>query len=300
MKIKKIGVIPNQHSRRALERACKLTEILKKKNIPFVELDSSSFDDILNVSTQEEKEINNIARETDLIITLGGDGTVLATARSVVSTGTPILPINVGAMGFLSECMEDKLEDVIDMVIAEDYYLEERAMLKVQLKNKSTLALNDVVIHRGTTPQMAHIIIKRDGKVPISFAGDGLIIATPTGSTAYSLSAGGSVVDHEIPAILFTPICPHALFIHPFILPSKETFNILGRTITENSLDITVGDKLFGTLGWDDELTIKESKDRLRLVRCGRWELFKMLQERMDWKDVRRDKVFKDFESDVE
>lgn len=293
-----IGIIPNLLNERAMRAVDKLSEWLEDKDIPYILLKTTNFDNHMNMSDVEDREIEKIAENSDLIITLGGDGTLLATSRSAARAKTPVLPINVGAMGFLSESSEKELEMIVNGILEDDYHIERRMMLEAELNSKKYLALNDVVVHRGESPQMAHIVIHREDKVPISFAGDGIIIATPTGSTAYSLSASGPVIDPSIEALMFTPICPHALFIHPFLLPTSEEFEIIARIASRSKLTVTVDDKSLDGLGWDDTLIVRKSECDLEIIRYGDWELFKMLQKRMDWKDVRMDKVFDDFEED--
>jgi len=292
--MKTIGIVHNIKSERATNSAHKLIDWLTKKGIDYIQPDPSEFDDERGISPFEEKILYKVAEKSDFIVTFGGDGTLLAVARAVAPTKKPILPINAGAVGFLSEFSDDDFYSTMERVLNDDYQLESRSLIEVQLDNWRCLALNDVVVHRGRTPQVAHVVIKREGKAPITFAGDGVIIATPTGSTAYSLSAGGPVIDPEIPAILFTPICPHALFIHPFLLPDDVECRVTARISSGEPLDVDVDGQLHRGLGWDDELVVKMSEHSANIIRCGGWELFKVLRDRMAWKDLRSDKVFKD------
>lgn len=171
-------------------------------------------------------EVKNLSDDVDLIIVLGGDGTFLGTSRAVVEKNIPILGINTGNLGFLTEGNIKDFESIISAVLATKYEIEERTMLSINLNGNKLYALNDAVISRGTNRKMLNMILKVDGNKVADYVSDGLIISTPTGSTAYALSAGGAVMDPEIDGIEIVPICAHSLTNRPHIISDKRKITI--------------------------------------------------------------------------
>ncbi len=287
----RIGIVANQTKPRAREAAQELCEWLSERgvdcHIPALGAGEADRD----LSPQDTTELLEVARQTDLVVAFGGDGTVLSVAGAVAPAGKAVFPVNVGGMGFLTEVDIEGLYPAMEEILAEKFTVEPRMMLEMELGGRTELALNEVVIHRGGTPQPAHILIRRRGKSPISFAGDGLIIATPTGSTAYSLSAGGPILDPAVSAILCTPICPQASFVRSFILPAEEELTVKAKIMTGGDVGVFVDGQTSLPFSWEEELTVKRAEVDFSLVRVKGWEIFQILRERMDWRDMREDKV---------
>jgi NAD+ kinase len=171
----------------------------------------------------------------DMLVVLGGDGTILAAARAVAGSGLPILGVNLGALGFLTEVRDRDLFEILEPVLAGDYEVEPRTMLEAAaIEGAGTsasprpigIALNDAVVHTGTSLRLLDLDIRIDERSVGQIRADGLIVATPTGSTAYSLSAGGPLVRPTIPALLATTICPHSLSVRPLLFDDRETISI--------------------------------------------------------------------------
>lgn len=288
--IRKITIIANYRKKKALETGSSLVNEFRSKGIDVSMPDLTGYFD----KPEEDegyKVIASSSREANALIILGGDGTLLTTVRAIAQYEIPILPINVSGMGFLSEIDYTEKERALEALIKGDYTLERRMLLNVEVGHWKSIYLNELVIHRGLSTQVAHITINREGKVPITFSGDGLVVSTPTGSTAYSLSAGGPVIDPSLDLVLYTPICPHPQFIAPFILPTYEKVKITGKIAGGTNVTITVDGQVTRDITKNDEINISKSKYNLSLIRIKEWELFRVLRERWNWRDMREDKA---------
>lgn len=179
-----------------------------------------------NTESLDEKFVKDL----DFIISLGGDGTLLGTAREIAKYGIPILGVNIGNLGFLTEVESSEFEYAINRIKNKQYRIEERMMLNCSVKRgekeKSFLCLNDTVLSKGTLARMVNYDIYIDNMFYSSFTADGVIVSTPTGSTAYSLSAGGPIIFPTLKLISITPICPHSLGMRTIVVDSKSKINI--------------------------------------------------------------------------
>jgi len=291
VEIEKIAIIANFRKKEAIEAGKNLSKILKKRKIEVLMPDLSNFINTYGLKESGLKLISGVARKADIIILLGGDGTLLTAARAIAPTEKPILPINVGGIGFLIETDISNIDEVVDAVFDGRYHLDKRMLLRVEIGNWHSEVLNDIEIHRGLAPQVAHIEILRKDKVPITFSGDGLIISTPTGSTAYSLSAGGPIIDPSLEVVLYTPICSHPHIIAPFILPTTESVRIKGRIAIGTHICLTIDGQVRKKLTWDEEMIVTKSEHNIHIIRFKGWELFKVLRDRWGWHDLREDKA---------
>src|SRR6185369_471354 len=172
-----------------------------------------------------------IAQKADVLLILGGDGTMLNAARLAGERGIPILGVNMGGLGFLTEVRLESLYPSLERVFANDFVLDERLMLRTHIHRPGEtvaqgVVLNDVVINKGTLARMIELRIAIQGRFVTNMRGDGLIISSPTGSTAYSLSAGGPIIDPAVQSLILTPICPHTLTHRPLIVPGNTEIEI--------------------------------------------------------------------------
>jgi NAD+ kinase len=222
--------------------------------------------------------------EADLLVTLGGDGSLLRVARAAAPYGTPILGINLGRVGFLTEAEPDAWEDVLAQALAGDYWVEERMMLRTTALRKGEVlaqaeALNDVVVGRGARARVVHLRAEVDGGYLASYAADGLIIATPTGSTAYALAAGGPIMPPELRNILLVPAAPHLSMGRPVVLSEGATVRIIlgGRPAVLAVDGETRGDLITG-----DEVLVGASARVARFARVQeRTYFYRTLVERL-------------------
>ena len=224
---------------------------------------------------------------TDLVIVAGGDGTLLSAARMAGPQGVPILGVNFGGLGFLTELQPEELFGGLERVLAGDYAIEERAALRVRLKRGGrTIAehalLNDAVVTKTALARMLVIDVAVDDERVATYTSDGLILATPTGSTAYNLSAGGPILDPRVSAFVIAPICPHAMSYRPLVVPGTVTIRVVLRSRTEDAyltLDGQVGYPLRPT----DAILADRHPRSVLLVRVARHGFFEILQGKLHW-----------------
>ncbi|MBF2013678.1 MAG: NAD(+) kinase [Rivularia sp. T60_A2020_040] len=220
------------------------------------------------------------------VIVLGGDGTVLAASRQVAPCGIPILAINTGHMGFLTEAYVNQLPQVVEQVLTGNYSIEQRAMLTVKVLRQQSLlwealCLNEMVLHREPLTSMCHFEIGIGNHATVDIAADGIIVSTPTGSTAYSLSAGGPVVTPGVAALQLVPICPHSLASRALVFPDSETVNIYPVNTTQ--LVMTVDGNGGCYVLPEDCVTIEKSDYSARFIRLQSPEFFRILREKLGW-----------------
>ncbi|ASC73850.1 NAD kinase 1 [Halomicronema hongdechloris C2206] len=219
-------------------------------------------------------------------LVLGGDGTVLSAFRQLAPIGIPLLTINTGHMGFLTEAYLNQLPQAIDQVLAGNYTVEERGMLSVQLfhQNQLTweaLCLNEIVLHREPLTSMCHFEVEVGSHAPVDIAADGIIISTPTGSTAYSLSAGGPVITPGLPATQLIPICPHSLASRGLVFPDTDPVTV--RSANPDPL-VMVADGNAGCYVLPkDCIRTQRAPYSAHFIRLRQPEFFKVLREKLGW-----------------
>ena len=229
-------------------------------------------------------EGDNLA-QLDLAIVLGGDGTLLNTARLASRWQVPVFGVNVGHLGFLTEVETDGLMPALDRLLAGDYSLEERMLISAAVQREGReiarhLALNDFVITRGTFARIIEFSIFADGQHVTDYVGDGVIIATPTGSTAYSLAAGGPIVEPLLDAICITPICPHSLAGRSVVTRPEVQVQVRLNRASE-SVMLTIDGQDGFPLMTGDQVTIERAEQRALFVRLGDRGFFQVLHSRL-------------------
>jgi len=243
--------------------------------------DDNLFDDIAEYVTDREEYST-----AELVIAFGGDGTIIKAAREFSPYNTPVLGVNTGTLGYLAELSPDE-HDVIEKVICEDFRIDERMMLDVLIHRGDSIitpdlpALNEIVLANGPVSRLFKYDLYSDGVQVQSARADGIIIATPTGSTAYSLSAGGPIADPSLECIITTPICPFTLNQRPVIYGSRTNIEICSVSCRENNIYLTVdGADIFQILP-DDRIQIKKSDISAKLVRLRNRSFLEILHEKM-------------------
>jgi NAD+ kinase len=239
------------------------------------------------ITTRASKQKNRLAEKADMVLVLGGDGTMLNAARLVEERGVPILGINMGGLGFLTETGGEHLYETLQRVFAKDFYIEERLMLKARLeRGRARLAeatvLNDVVVTKGELSRMIAMRIEIDGRFVTSLRGDGLILSTPTGSTAYSMSAGGPIVSPSVKAVVVTPICPHTLTHRPLLVPGTATLAITLTTHDKGAM-VTFDGQIGVAMRERDTVTIKPSQHTTKLIRFPERTYYDVLRRKLKW-----------------
>jgi NAD+ kinase len=222
-----------------------------------------------------------------LVIVLGGDGTLLSVARIFAATGTPILSVNLGYLGFLTEVRLADLYATLDGWCNECYQVDKRSMLRAELWREGAMhasfeALNDIVVSKGDIARMGEFAVELDGKRVAGFRADGVIVSTPTGSTAYTLAANGPILTPDVDALVVTPICPHLLTLRPIVVRGDAhlTVRIVG---IPNTALLTVDGQQAVELVRGDEVRCQRSTHTVKLVRLSEGSFFEALRSKLSW-----------------
>lgn len=265
----KILLSTNSYNSKTILMAETFSQKLKKYNI--------------DVIIENHKVSPFVYGDIDLIIVLGGDGTILQSARNYASELAPILGVNMGNIGFLSSIEENEFDDFIEKLISLEYSIEKRMMIDVFLYHEEELCerlscLNEIVV-KSNSCHMIELIVKHETQIIGKYRGDGLIFATPTGSTAYSLSAGGPIIDPDMEAIILTPISPHVLNKRPIVFaPTKQ---ITVYPLKDKKAIIAVDGQVVIDLQANQYIEIKKAEQSLQLVKLKEIDFFRRLTRRL-------------------
>jgi NAD+ kinase len=285
MKSKRIGILTKP----------KFPEVKSILHDVVIWLRARSIDVILDTTSasllDEQENYHNtpLASKADVLLVLGGDGTMLNAARLAGERGIPILGVNMGGMGFLTEVRLENLYPSLERVFANDFVLDERLMLQTYIhRQRETVAqgavLNDIVISKGTVARMIELKITIQGRFVTNLRGDGLIVSSPTGSTAYSLSAGGPIIDPAVQSLILTPICPHTLTHRPLIVPGNVEIDIT-LTSKDDGAMATLDGQVGVAITQGDTVAIQTSEYRTRLIRFPESHYYDVLREKLKWGD---------------
>ncbi len=283
MKSKSIGILTKPKFPEVKSTLLGVVDWLRDRNIDVL-LDTTSAT-LLNEQGGIPK--TQLADKADVLLVLGGDGTILNAARLASERSIPILGVNMGGLGFLTEVRLDNLYPSLERVFANDFTLDERLMLATHVhRHGETVArgvvLNDIVISKGTLARMIELQISIQGQFVTNLRGDGLIIGTPTGSTAYSLSAGGPIMNPAVQALILTPICPHTLTHRPLIVPGNVTIEVTLTSKDEGSM-ATLDGQVGVAITQGDAAVVEVSDHRTRLIRFPESHYYEVLREKLKW-----------------
>lgn len=229
--------------------------------------------------------MESVYAEADILIALGGDGTILEVARRAAQRGTPILGINLGRLGYMAELELNELE-LLEKLFRGEYALEKRSMLRVELFSGNELrsfcyALNDAVISNGSVSRMIDLELSEGGSMVTTYRADGLIVATPTGSTAYSMSAGGAIVDPRVQCFCVTPICPHSFAARPMIFSDNAVLEVRNICAREKMLYLTVDGRMNFELYRNQVVRVTKSNIQTSLIRLKSYGFYRKLRQKM-------------------
>ncbi|QSO45867.1 NAD(+)/NADH kinase [Alicyclobacillus mengziensis] len=276
-----VGVVVNREKPGADATLKRLCDLLSSEGVAVVTADTEQ------LATDEVT--GDMFQTVELAFILGGDGTLLGAARKLAPWNVPLLGINLGHLGFLSEADPGNLHDTVRRVVQQDYDLEKRLVLTATVLRRdeicaSFLGINDVAIAKGSFARMVTVDVHVDDVWVDSFRGDGVLVSTPTGSTAYSLSCGGPIVVPHVQAILITPICPHTLVSRPCVIDSEQTIKLVVRAAHED-VGLTVDGQVGFPLLPDDVVTVGRSPVEVTLVKWRDREFFSVLRKKLRFAD---------------
>ena len=280
---KKIGIIVKPHKSKVQGILKGLIDWLKKRGIDIcLDRETASTIDIKSTCKR-----SSIPSKSDIIVVLGGDGTLLSIARHMGNNNVPILGVNLGGLGFLTEVTLDELYPTLERVIAEDYAIEERMMLNACIMRDGKIAnrymlLNDVVISKGVLARIIDLEVKINGQYVVTYRADGLIVSTPTGSTAYSLSAGGPILYPTMSAIILTPICPFTLTNRPIVVPKDVKVEVRLTTHSED-VQVTIDGQEGFPIMYGDVVEIEKGNNTIRLIQSPEKNHYQVLREKLKW-----------------
>jgi NAD+ kinase len=280
----RVGIFAKPHRVDVAETLREAVRWLRQRNC--VVLVEQSAVEIFELDDVEAADGDQIPAAADILIVFGGDGTMLSVARQIGRNRCPILGVNLGSLGFLTEVALSELFPSLENVLAGRYRVQSRGMLQAEIRSagkpaETHHALNDVVINKAALARVICVEAYLDDRFLSAFVADGVIIATPTGSTAYSLSAGGPIVDPELDSILLTPICPHTLTNRPLVLPPERRL----RFVLQEGDDVMV--TIDGQVGRDlkqgDEVVCTQSPNRVEMIQPQDISYFDVLRAKLKW-----------------
>ncbi len=281
-----IGIIAKENDERAINAASELSDWLQQKGKQVIVAST-----IASKTSATALPLDKISKAVDLMVVLGGDGTLLQTGRCFVDSSVPILGINLGRLGFLTDTPLGSMFDVMDEVLAGKFKTKHHFALRAKVYRQgkvinSGIAMNDVVLQRNDHPRMIEFEMYSREQLVFTLRADGLVLATPAGSTAYALSAGGAIIHPEIAAISVVPICPHTVSNRPIILPADDPVEL--RLIDSPApAALNLDGQVHSTLSAGDRLTV-EKAGVISLVYLPQWHYFDMLRTKLGWSGQNR------------
>ena len=284
MPIKHVGIISKPKKTEIREIVPGLLEWLRERSIEaFIDKETGAI-----METREHcLTRNDMPDQVDLLIVLGGDGTLLATARALNRKPVPILAVNLGGLGFLTEITREELIPTLETVVAGTHQTDRRVQIEGELIRADEilapfLALNDVVLNKGAIARIFDFELRVNGELVSTYKSDGLIVSTPTGSTAYSLAAGGPIVTPSVEAFLVTPICAHTLTHRPLVLPNSVKIEVTVKSLREAAY-LTVDGQVGIAAHSEDVVRIRKADSFVELVRPPSTPYFEILQKKLKW-----------------
>ena len=282
--MKRIGIVAKTDRQEARTVVPQLLEWCRARGVqPLCEKETAGLCPDTAVATAMRPEL---PAQVDLLLVLGGDGTLLSMARLVGDLGVPILGVNLGGLGFLTALTVDELFPALEAYLDDGLVIEERMMLAASVSRQGErlseyVALNDMVITKSAMSRIIRLEVAVDGQLATGYRADGLIISTPTGSTAYSLSAGGPIVFPTMDAVVLTPICSHTLTNRPIVLPGSQRIEVT--LLTDQDVMLTADGQVGFALKPLDTVEVRRAAARIRLLRFPQKHFFSVLRTKLKW-----------------
>ncbi len=288
-RVTSVGIVAKSHLRAATRHLVEIGAWLEARAIePVFETATAAL--MPAADTRRVADKAALVTEVDMVVVLGGDGTLLSIADAIgtAGSGIPMLGVNFGSLGFLTEVTLPELYPSLDAALSGRAHIEERMMLRsTALRDGATIAdhiaLNDVVITKGARSRMIDLCVSVGGEFVTRVKADGLIVATPTGSTAYNLAAGGPIVQPNMDALLLTPIAPHTLTNRPIVIPAASPVRVQPLMEERDEVHVTFDGQAGFQLQPDDDIRICRAERTLRLIRPSTRSYFEVLREKLKW-----------------
>lgn len=279
-----LGVVSKEDNPEALSLSARVVEWLRERGASCLIEDHIAH--YMGCHTTQD-----VWRASDLLIVIGGDGTILRAVRMSQPRQIPILGVHMGYLGFLTEVTGDEIMDCLDRLLAGDYGIESRSMLDIALARDGVelarqCVINDVVVAKGALARIIHIEVWTDDVFITSYWGDGLIVSTPTGSTAYNLAAGGPIVHPDVGAVVLNPICPHVLSNRAIVLPAERAITVVVRSgKVSDSIYLSLDGQRGHTLVEGDVIRVKRAGMSAMMVRFSTRNYFEVLRSKLKWQE---------------
>jgi NAD+ kinase len=280
--MKRVAIIANTTRERAIKAAVVAIGLLKAKGVEII-VDESTAEHLGEESAHcRVASKDDFGKLADVVITFGGDGTLLSIARLLIHADVPIMGINVGRLGFLAEFSADEVPEAIECLLSGAYRIVDRSTLVVETEALRGIAINEILVERSAEAKMISVRAYVDDHHVADYSADGVIIATPTGSTAYSLAAGGPIVAPSAAALCITPIAPHTLTLRPLIINDDSEVRL--ELLHPNAVAQIVADGMVvGTIGSQHHVLIRKSAQRVKLIKRAESTYFDLLREKLLW-----------------
>jgi NAD+ kinase len=287
--ISRVGILAKSRLHAATPHLLEIGEWLSARGVRAV-FESETAALMPSAADRQVEDKDSLAKDVDMVLVLGGDGTLLSMADCIgeAGSGIPILGVNFGSLGFLTEVTLPELYRALDSAIGGRAYIEERLMLQATTKRDGqvfakSLALNDAVITKAARSRMIDLSVSVGDEFVTRVKADGLIIATPTGSTAYNLAAGGPIVEPSVDALLLTPIAPHTLTNRPIVIPAASLVRVQPNMADRDEVFVTFDGQAGFQLQAGDEIQVRRSDKTLRLIRPSTRSYFEVLRTKLKW-----------------
>ena len=289
---KTVGLWGRLGDRSVIEPALQVAAHLRKRGVKVLAATEADGSNQITGATLVRE--NELAAHCDLVVAIGGDGTLLHAARHVAARGVPLLGINRGRLGFLTDISPEHLLEAMDAILAGDFLSDQRLMLAAHVSTagsgEALFALNDVVLQKGDTGRLLDFTTTVDGVYVNTHRGDGLIVATPTGSTAYALSCGGPIIQPNVDALVMVPICPHTLSDRPLVLPTTSTIEVSLDRGGLGSAHVVCDGEPLARLGDGDVVTISLATQTVTLLHPRDYNYYELLRSKLNWGRANRDR----------
>lgn len=284
--LEKIAIIAKRNIVSQKHVVLELIEYLKKNKKTI--LYDNNLAELLEGKVEGYKK-ERLLKDADMAVILGGDGTLLKTARRIGKKRVPVLGVNLGTKGFLTECTADKMFYTLDKIFKGNYVIDRRFLLRVTIyrdneKIFTSIALNDVVINQGLFARLIDLRLEVNQRKITEFEADGIIVATPTGSTAHALSAGGPIIHPSVDSFVIVPICPASLSIRPIIIPNDRQLKVVVQTHrVKEHVGLTIDGQETFDLAYGDEIKVRKSSRFFDMVRLTGGNYYKVLRQKLGW-----------------